>query len=95
MSLWRVRRVRKQLGLQLPRRRPRRRRCSTDIRLPSATNANRVRCYDFVHDLFADGRAFRVLCARDEHIRESLDVRLVLSRLTQLYGKLAFIRSHQ
>ena len=106
VSLCRVRRLWKQLGLQLPRRRPRRRRCGTDIRLPGATNANSVWCYDFVHDRFADGRAFRLLCVLDEHTRECLaievarsitsqDVILVLSRLMRLYGKPAFIRSDQ
>ena len=106
VSLCRVRRLWKQLGLQLPRRRPRRRRCGTDIRLPGATHPNSVWCYDFVHDRFADGRAFRLLCVLDEHTRECLaievarsitsqDVILVLSRLMRLYGKPAFIRSDQ
>jgi len=106
VSLCRVRRLWKQLGLQLPRRRPRRRRCGTDIRLPGATHPNSVWCYDFVHDRFADNRAFRLLCVLDEHTRECLaievarsitstDVILVLSRLMRLYGKPAFIRSDQ
>ena len=106
VSLCRVRRLWKQLGLQLPRRRPRRRRCGTDVRLPGATHPNSVWCYDFVHDRFADGRAFRLLCVLDEHTRECLaievarsitsqDVILVLSRLMRLYGKPAYIRSDQ
>jgi putative transposase len=106
VSLCRVRRLWKRLGLQLPRRRPRRRRCGTDIRLPGATHPNSVWCYDFVHDRFADNRAFRLLCVLDEHTRECLaievgrsitsqDVILVLSRLMRLYGKPAFIRSDQ
>ena len=36
----RVHRLWKQLGLNLPRRRPRRRRCGTDMRLPGATRPN-------------------------------------------------------
>jgi transposase InsO family protein len=106
VSLCRVRRLWKRLGLQLPRRRPRRRRCGTDIRLPGATHPNSVWCYDFVHDRFADTRAFRMLCVLDEHTRECLaievarsitsqDVILVLSRLMRLHGKPAFIRSDQ
>lgn len=59
VGLCRVRRLWKRLGLQLPRRRPRRRRCGNDIRLPGATHPNSVWCYDFVRDRFADGRAFR------------------------------------
>lgn len=106
VSLCRVKRLWKQLGLQLPRRRPRRRRCGSDMRLPGATHPNSVWCYDFVHDRFADGRAFRMLCVLDEHTRECLaievarsitsqDVILVLSRLMRLYSKPAFIRSDQ
>lgn len=105
-SLCRVKRLWKQLGLKLPRRRPRRRRCGSDMRLPGATHPNSVWCYDFVHDRFADGRAFRMLCVLDEHTRECLaievarsitsqDVILVLSRLMRLYSKPAFIRSDQ
>lgn len=106
VSLCRVKRLWKQLGLQLPRRRPRRRRRGSDMRLPGATHPNSVWCYDFVHDRFADGRAFRMLCVLDEHTRECLaievarsitsqDVILVLSRLMRLYSKPAFIRSDQ
>ena len=106
VSLCRVRRLWKRLGLQLPRRRPRRRRCGTDIRLPGGTQLNRVWCYDFVHDRLADGRAIRLLCVLDEHTRECLaievarsitgqDVILVLSRLMRLYGKPEHIRSDQ
>lgn len=72
VSLCRVRRLWKQLGLQLPRRRPRRRRCGTDIRLLGATRPNSAWRYDFVDDRFADGRAFRLLCVLDEHTRECL-----------------------
>lgn len=92
VSLCRVRRLWKQLGVQLPRRRPWRRRCGTDIPLPGAMHPNSVWCYDFVHDRFADARAFRMLCVLDGHTRECLaievarsitsqDVILVLSRL--------------
>jgi transposase InsO family protein len=106
VSLCRVRRLWKRLGLQLPRKRPRRWRCGNDIRLPGATQPNSVWCYDFVHDRFADGKAFRLLCVLDEHTREcmaievarsiaSQDVILVLSRLMRLYGKPAYIRSDQ
>lgn len=59
-----------------------------------------------MHDRFANGRAFRLLCALDEYTRESLaiglarsiksqDVILVLSRLMRLYGKPPLIRSYQ
>jgi putative transposase len=104
ISLWRVRRLWKQLGLQVPRRRRRRRRCTNDIRLPFAAAPNSVWTYDFVHDRLADGRALRLLCVLDEHTRECLaievgrsftsqDVITVLSRLMHSYGKPQYIRS--
>src|SRR5262249_23790712 len=88
----RVRRLWRRLGLQLPRRRTRRRRSGIDVRLPGATRPNSVWCYDFVHDRLADRRAIRLLCVLDEHTRECLaievarsltstDVILTLSRL--------------
>ena len=103
-SLCRVRRLWKRLGLNLPRRRPRRRRCGSDMRLPGATRPNRLWCYDFVYDRLANNRAIRLLCVLDEHTRECLaievarsvtsqDVILMLSRLMRLYGKPQFIRS--
>ena len=100
----RVRRLWRQLGLQLPRRRPRRRRCGTDIRLPGAPTPNAVWTYDFVFDQTANGRILKLLCVLDEHTRECLaievhrwirsqDVILTLSRLMKLYGKPQYIRS--
>lgn len=103
-SLCRVRRLWSQLGLNLTKRRPRRRRSGTDIRLPGATQPNSVRSYDFVHDRLASQRTIRLLCVVDEHTRECLaievatsmtsqDVILTLSRLMRLYGKPQYIRS--
>jgi transposase InsO family protein len=101
-----VRRLWRQLGLSLPRRRPRRRRCGTDMRLLGATAVNSVWSYDFVHDRLATQRTIRLLCVLDEHTRECLaievarsltsrDVVLTLSRLMRIYGKPRFIRSDQ
>jgi transposase InsO family protein len=92
------------MGLSLPRRRPRRRRCGSDIRLPNATVPNTVWSYDFLHDRTADNRAMKLLCVLDEYTRECLaievgrsirsqDVILTLSRLMRLYGKPAYVRS--
>ena len=99
-----VRRLWRELGLNIPRRRPRRRRSGCDIRLPGALRPNAVWSYDFVHDQLVDGRALKLLCVIDEYTRECLtievgaslrsqDVILTLSRLMRLYGKPAFIRS--
>lgn len=103
-SMGRVWRLWNQLELSLPRRRPRKRRCGTDIRLPGATEPNSVWSYDFVHDRLANGQILKLLCVLDEHTRECLaievgkslrnqDVILTLSRLMRIYGKPAFIRS--
>ena len=100
----RARRLWRTLGLQLPRRRPRRRRTGSDIRLPGAPHPNTVWTYDFIHDRLANGTALKLLCVLDEHTRECLaievgrwirsqDVILTLSRLMKLYGKPQHIRS--
>jgi len=100
----RTRRLWRLLGLQLPKRRPRRRRTGSDIRLPGAVTPNAVWTYDFIHDRLASGTALKLLCVLDEHTRECLaievgrwirsqDVILTLSRLMKLYGKPAYIRS--
>lgn len=104
LSESRVRRMWKALKLNIPRRRPRRRRSGSDIRLPDATRPNSVWSYDFVHDQLVDGRVLKMLCVIDEYTRECLaievgaslrsqDVILVLSRLMWLYGKPMYVRS--
>jgi putative transposase len=100
----RVHRLWRNMGLQLPRRRPRRRRSGSDIRLPGATMPNSVWTYDFLFDRLASGTTLKMLCVLDEHSRECLaievgrwmrsqDVILTLSRLMKIYGKPACIRS--
>jgi len=110
MAIWlrvgetRTRRLWRSLGLQLPKRRPRRRRSGSDIRLPGAVTPNSVWTYDFVFDRLASGTPLKILCVLDEHTRECLaievgrwmrsqDVILTLSRLMRIYGKPQFIRS--
>jgi putative transposase len=99
-----VRRLWRALDLNIPRRRPRRRRCGSDIRLPGAVRPHAVWSYDFVHDQLVDGRALKMLCVIDEYTRECLaievgaslrsqDVILTLSRLMRLHGKPAYVRS--
>lgn len=100
----RVRQMWRTLGLEIPRRRPRRRRSGNDIRLPGAVRPNAVWNYDFVHDQMVDGRSLKLLCVIDEYTRECLaievgasqraqDVILTLSRLMRIYGKPAYVRS--
>jgi putative transposase len=104
VSLCRVRRLWKRLGAAVFKETT----AAQALRLghPVATHPNNVWCYHFVHDRFADGRAFRLLCVLIEHTRECLaievarsitgqDVIHVLSRLMRLCGIPAFIRSAQ
>ena len=104
LSESRVRRMWRSLGLNIPRRRPRRRRSGSDIRLPGAVRPNAVWSYDFVHDQLVDGKVLKLLCVVDEYTRECLaiesgaslrsqDVILTLSRLMRVYGKPAYVRS--
>jgi transposase InsO family protein len=112
MAVWlslsekRVRRLWSQLKLQLPRRRGRKRRLGTDVRLPGAPRPNSVWTYDFVHDRLADKTNLKLLCVLDEHTRECLAIEVArsmssmtvvqtLARLMRLHGKPTFIRSDQ
>lgn len=106
MSWQRVDRIRwffHDLKLGLPRRRPRRLRSCSNIRLPGATTHNLVWCHDFVEDRLAMGGMLRLPPVMDEYTRECLaievgrymrsqDVILTLLRLMRLYGKPQFIR---
>lgn len=103
-SVHRVWRMWHGLNMGLPKRRARRRRTGSDIRLPGAVVPNSVWSYDFVEDRLASGSRLRLLTVIDEHTRESLaievgrsmrsqDVILTLSRLMRLYGKPTHIRS--
>lgn len=69
-SVGRVWRLWCRLGLNLPKRRPRKHRFGNDIRIPGATQPNSVWSYDFVHDRLANGGTLKLLCVLDEHTRE-------------------------
>src|SRR3984957_15065013 len=67
--LWR------QAGLQVPRRRPRRRVATSRPRPLPLTAINHVWAYDFVFDTFADGRPLKCrLTVVDEFTRECLAI---------------------
>jgi putative transposase len=80
MSAWlalgesRVRRMWRALQLNIPRRRPLRRRRGNDIRLPGATQPNSVCDYDFVHDQLVDRRAQKTLCVIDEYTQACMAI---------------------
>jgi putative transposase len=104
MSADRAYRIWKKAGLQVPRRRPRRRIATGRPRPNPATAANQVWAYDFVFDATADGRQLKCLTVIDEFTRECLAIDVagsirsgrvieVLSRLVSLRGEPRYIRS--
>ena len=96
--LWRI------AGLQLPRRRPRRRIAVSRPRPLPAIGPNQVWAYDFVHDHCANGQKLKCLTIIDEFTCECLAIDVagsirsvrvidVLTRLISLRGAPMFLRS--
>lgn len=91
-------------GLQLPRRRPRRRVATARPRPLPAIGPNQVWAYDFVHDACANGQKVKCLTVIDEFTRECLAIDVagsirsmrvieVLARLISKRGAPMFLRS--
>ena len=74
MSADRAYRLWRQAGLQVPRRRPRRRIATSRPRPLPATAINHVWAYDFVFDTCADGQTLKCLTVIDEFTRECLAI---------------------
>lgn len=97
MSADRAYRLWRQAGLQVPRRRPRRRIAGGRPRPTPATAANHVWAYDFVYDRCANGQQLKCLTVVDEWTRECLAIEVsgsirsrqvieILSRLVSVRG---------
>jgi putative transposase len=104
MSPDRAYRLWRQAGLQVPRRRPRRRVATARPRPLPPTGLNHVWAYDFIYDWCADGRALKCLTVVDEFTRECLEIDAagsirsgrvieVLSRLVSVHGAPRYLRS--
>jgi putative transposase len=104
MSTDRAYRLWRQHGLQVPRKRPRRRVASSRPRPLPATAANQVWAYDFVFDACANGQQLKCLTIIDEYTRECLAIDVagsirsgrvieVLARLISLHGAPKYLRS--
>lgn len=104
MSWDRAHRLWRLAGLQVPRKRPRRRVAAGRPRPLPATGANQVWAYDFVFDACANGQQLKCLTVIDEWTRECLDIDVqgsirskrvieVLGRLVSLHGAPRFLRS--
>lgn len=101
----RVQRLRRELGLMIPRKKPGRRRQGPSTGLPTkAMHRGHVWTWDFVHDTTVRGGKLRMLNVIDEHTRECLciyvarrinasKVRRVMADLVDLHGAPAYIRS--
>jgi putative transposase len=104
MSPKRTHRLWRQAGLQVPRRRPRRRIATSRPRPLPATGPNQVWAYDFVHDWCANGQKLKCLTVVDEWTRESLAIDVagsirsrrvidVLAQLISVHGAPRHLRS--
>jgi putative transposase len=91
-------------GLQVPRKRPRRRVAGSRPRPVPALEANHVWAYDFVFDACANGQQLKCLTVIDEHTRESLAIDVagsirsgrlieVLTKLVSEHGAPKYLRS--
>ncbi len=103
MSTDRCHRLWRQAGLQVPRRRRRRRVSSTLPRPLPAHGRNHVWAYDFVFDACANGQQRKCLTVVDEYTRECLAIDVagsirsprvieVLARLVSVHGAPAYLR---
>lgn len=104
MSVERAHRLWRVAGLQVPRRRSRKRIATGRPRPVPATGPNHVWAYDFVFDACANGQTLKCLTVIDEFTRESLAIDVagsirsgrvieVLSRLVSMHGAPRFLRS--
>lgn len=104
MSFDRTHRLWRLAGLQVPRRRPRRRVATHRPRPLPATAAGHVWAYDFVFDACANGQQLKCLTIIDEYTRECLAIDVagsirsarvieVLARLISVHGVPRHLRS--
>jgi putative transposase len=104
MSADRAHRLWRRAGLQVPRRRPRRRVATGRPRPLAPSRANEVWAYDFVFDACASGQTLKCLTVVDEFTRECLAIGVgssirsarvieVLAKLVSVRGAPRYLRS--
>jgi putative transposase len=104
MGFDRAYRLWRRCGLQVPRKRPRRRVAAARPRPTPPTKRNHVWAIDFVFDACADGRQIKCLTVIDEWTRECLAIDVaagirakrvvdVLARLVSVHGAPCYLRS--
>jgi putative transposase len=96
MSADRAYRIWRLYGLQVPRKRPRKRISTGRPRPLPASRANDVWAYDFVFDACANGQQLKCLTVIDEYTRECLAIDVAGSirstRVIEVLSKLASVR---
>lgn len=96
MSADRAHRIWRRAGLQVPRKRPRRRAAMNRPRPIPSTQANHVWAYDFVFDACANGQQLKCLTVIDEYTRECLAIDVAGSirsgRVIDVLSKLVSVR---
>jgi putative transposase len=104
MSVGRTYRLWRAAGLQLPRKRPRKRVAAARPRPQAPRGPNQVWSYDFVFDHCANGQQLKCLTVTDEFTKEGLAIDVdgrirsphvinVLARLVSARGAPTFLRS--
>jgi len=104
MSADRTHRLWRQAGLQVPRKRPRRRVATHRPRPLAPEGANQVWAYDFIFDACANGQQLKCLPVIDAYTREALAIDVagsirsgrvieVLARLVSVHGAPRYLRS--
>lgn len=104
MSMSRAQRLWALAGLQVPRKRPRRRVAASRPRPLTPSRANQVWSYDFVFDACANGQQIKCLTLVDEYTRECLAIDVggsirsgrvieVLARVISRRGTPRYLRS--
>jgi putative transposase len=104
MSADRTHRLWRHAGLQVPRKRPRRRIAAHRPRPQTPAAANVVWAYDFVFDACANGQQLKCLTVIDEYTRECLAIDVagsirssrvieVLAKLVSTHGAPKYLRS--
>ena len=96
MSAGRAYRLWRHAGLQVPRKRPRRRVAASRPRPHPATGPNQVWAYDFVFDACANGQRLKCLTVIDEWTHEALAIDVAGSirsaRVIEVLAKLVSVR---
>ena len=104
MSHGRCWRLWRQAGLQVPRKRPRKRISGSRPRPQVPTGPRQVWAYDFVHDACANGQKLKCLTVIDEYTKEGLAIDVagsirsgwvieVMSQLISVHGAPRYLRS--